>query len=246
MIATRNDDYHGFIGLNTTVEGFDERVMQPEQVMALFAGKAMHDAVWAFPESVAGAFEIPPVFFGKTNKNTPGLLNLCAYITENEHPSGCLGKIASIFTPARFFAIDNLTSAPDLALGFGPGTLRVNTVTCLYPDGKEAAVAHALFAVKNRAALFLRIKHPDGSFIPGVTMFFPDQPHELSHFPVKYGEAFILVNRGTVLTPELKKIVNDDFNLLVKKSYGEDASQLFSTDTQKPITDELKPALQNA
>jgi len=130
--------------------------------------------------------------------------------------------------------------------GFGPGTCRVTTLQCLYPDGREAKLAKKLVAVEDRPALFLKIRNQSGGFHPNVAIFFPDKATGTTHKAVKFGEAFLLAKRGetpneaVVLTPELLNDIMTTFHWLVNTSLYKAGNNLYST-YHKQAIDTMMP-----
>lgn len=212
-------EYSGFVGLNTETEDFSWHVMQPEELIEFFKDHAPMEAAYAYPEAVASAFGRAPIF--TVSDIQPGYgFNLRATIHSNPEPRGCAQTSASFFLPRDYVAEDQVTFAADDTASFGRGTCRIDSTQVNHQSGQKACMAKWLLGVKNRPAVFLKVRNPDQSIHPNVMIFFPDKPNEFSHYPVRFGEAFVLVKQGTHLTQELKQTIFDNFSLLVKQSYG--------------------------
>lgn len=227
------NDYSGFIGLNTNTQDFQLYVMQPEEIVALFSDSTTYDAIYAYPQVVAGGFREPPVFSGKISGDQS--LTLQAEIVTNEFPKTCLTWFASKLLPASYIAKDRIEFAADKEHGFGRGTCRVTTLECIRHDGSDASFARKLIAVENRPALFLKIRDRSGAFYPDIAIFFPDKVSGMTHQPVKNGEAFVLAKEGTWITQELLRDIIDSFNYLVNTSLYSEGNNLYSTNYKTPI-----------
>lgn len=225
--------YRGFVGLNVDAENFDADVMLPAEVLALFQENSKYEAWFAYPEPVANGFETPPVFFAVVA--TADNFILQADIESNQQPRGCLNWVASKLLPDNYSARDHLHFTPDAANGFGPGTIRITTRECLYPDGSEASCAKKLVSVENRPGLFLKIRDANGEVMPNVTIFFPDRATGLSHRAVRFGEAFVLARQDIVPSDELFVAISHTFNRLVNHALYTQGNNLFYIPNKKPI-----------
>lgn len=130
--------YRGFIGVNYDIADFDAHVLLPDEILHMFSENQKFEACFAYPEPVANGFETPPIFSAVVNTHDNFLLQ--AEIESNHQPRGCLNWLASKLLPDQYTARDHLQFQPDAAQGFGPGTVRITTRDCLYPDGSEDLV----------------------------------------------------------------------------------------------------------
>jgi hypothetical protein len=234
------------VGLNTENEEFARHVMRPKEIAAFFADEASFDAIFAYPQAVANGFNAPPVFAAEMCCDK--LLVLRADIVTNQLPKDCLTWFATKLLPDEYTAKDKVEFVADAHHGFGPGTCRVTSMACLYPDGREATFAKKLVGVENRPALFLKIHNQYGGFHPNVAIFFPDKAEGTTHAAVKFGEAFVLAKQGTsykdavLLTSELMHDIIETFNLLVNRGLYKKGNNLYSTNYKTEI-ESLQPRL---
>jgi len=214
-------EYDGFVGLNTANENLCSQVMQPDELLNFFKDHVPLEALYAYPRTVACAFGRPPTF--SVSNVQPGYgFTLNASVFSNREPHGCSQTSASLFLPREYTAQYQLTFDANEEEGFGNGTCRINSLRVNKPNGRNAMVARCLLGVKNRPALFLKVANLEGGINPDVMIYFPDKPNEISHRSVRFGEAFVLVKQGTLLTRELKQAIAANFATLVQSSYGSD------------------------
>lgn len=227
-------NYTGFVGLNTDAENFSDHVMTRADVAQFMGQKnAKFDASYAYPENVAGGFQTAPIFSAGNIQEGVGF-NLIAQLATNRRPKNTLQFFACICLPRNYEAEDRIDFVTDDEHGFGEGTCRINSLRFTKANGSNAWLANKLLAVQNRPALFLRVFNHDGSVNPDVVIFFPDHTEEATHKAVQYGEAFVFVRQGVAKTAELKQAILNNFNYLVKKSYG-DTNGLTDVNEHTPL-----------
>mgnify|MGYP003641791669 CR=1 FL=1 len=235
-------DYAGFVGLNQVAE-LPAHVMMPEEVQALFANAARYNALYAYPQAVANAFNEAPVFSVVAIDQDSMLLQ--AENTTNDYPRDCLTWFAAKLLPDEYIARDRIRFETDAAQGFGSGTCRITTEQCLRPDGRSADFAKKMIAVTNRPGLFLKIRNCHGGFYDDAAIFFPDKAEGVTHQAVKFGEAFVLHKEGLMLEREFLIDVQASFNLLVNTSHYARGNGLYSTHYHQPIDEHVsRPILE--
>lgn len=205
--------YSGFVGLNTGVTGFADQVMSPDDIRALFAGGREFVTPFAYPQIVAQGFDEPVIFRAAA---TDEGIDLTASIVMNTEPTDCSGRMAQCILPASYSARDNLVFVDEP--GYGPGSVRITSVGFT----PASTIAEWMLSVTNRPGLFLKIINSTiGSAYTDMAIFFPDHVGGLTHWPVRHGEAFVLVEGDVDLTHQRVADINASFGLLVRKSYGD-------------------------
>lgn len=228
--------------LHTEKPDFPNNVYSHEELrQGLKAGTFI--APFADPFAVDDGFEHPPVFT-IINLNDKGF-TLRAHLFMNQDPHSCGGKIAHWLTPDELIGQDRVTFARQSAEGAGDandkGLFFIDTEFMHKTNGKNAVIAHALFAVKNRPGLMLKVRDASGNVIPEAMIFFPGKPREITHSVVKYGEAFVWIAEGTKMDAALLLAIKNSFEYLVKPAYGKE-SGLYNTGDDTNIDDNIKDA----
>lgn len=217
--AQPSDAYRGFIGLNTHALEFHRHVMMPEEVMAFLGAGIRYGVEFIYPRVAADSFQSPITFSGENV--TGSTFTLKENVISNKHPHSLSGWFARFFVLPNIFIIENhIEFVENHEQGFGRGSFLVRSMNCRYPDGKKASLAQAVIAADNRPGLFLKVARDD-VFYDDVAIYFPDRVEGFTHGAVQFGEAFVLVREGVVMTPKLVFDINAAFNELVRKSYGD-------------------------
>lgn len=219
-------DYRGFVGLNTTVEGFQMAVMQPKEISCFLRGRHF-DAPFVYPWLPADAFG-EPVVFSMVDEGTTGF-TLEARITKNKSPK-ILSSLALFPFPKEYIIRDRIEYFNDMAQGYGSGSFKITSLCATNSNGTKARLVEVLVGVKERPGLFLKVSNSEGVFYDNVAIFFPDKVDGMTHKPVCFGEAFVLTEKGLEMTPKMLGDIQTTFDRLVKKSYGQEG--LYSVNHQ--------------
>lgn len=231
----KTSKYSGFVGLNTELENFEHFVLTPDVLPHLVNPQSKFNAAYAYPQDVAGGFASAPIFSGDNFVDGVGF-HLHAQLKTNRKPQNLKQCLACFFLPKELEAEDDISYAADEANGFGPGTVRINSLQFTNKrTGKKSWIAEKLLSVQNRPGLFLAVFNEQNMVNTDVAIFFPAQVSGATHKPVQYGEAFVFVKQGIEIDATLKQNILYTFNLLVKKSYGED-NGLYNVNTHTPLT----------
>lgn len=217
-VSVQDNPYSGFQGLNIDTEGFQAQVMSHDDIRVFFVDGRQYHAPFAYPRTVAEGFNEPPVFSALVEENG---IQLTGSLVTNEHPTNCLGSLAKIMLPTAYIAHDHLAFLEEP--GFGPGSVRISSERFNYPDGREATLAELMLGVNNRPGMFLKIADSSqGGSYTDMAIFFPAQVSGLGHYPVRHGEAFVLVAADLVLDDQRISDICSSFDRLVRKSYGDE------------------------
>ncbi|MDR3491303.1 MAG: hypothetical protein P4M12_04565 [Gammaproteobacteria bacterium] len=220
------NNYSGYIGLNTETDNFNDYVMRCDEIIKLFANGQKYQAPFVYPKLPADGFQKPVIFAAENITGDDGF-NLLATITTNKKPKSWMGWLASLMLPSAYIMKDHIEFFTDMQKGFGAGAFQITSVDCRTPNGEEAPLTKAMLAVTDRPGLFLKVKTSADEFYNDVAIFFPDKVSGCTHKPVQYGEAFVLIPEGNLLSAELIENISNTFNKLVKKSYGKDEGLFF-------------------